>query len=223
MDISNGLVAVLIVAAIVVSLAGTVTTLNIIDRLTFAPNGGVTGQASLTGTVNVTVNESVTITWVKSRVDFFLNTPNSGLHPYKNDTTADVASKGPFPLAIRNDGASTVNVSMFASQLFNLSAASGSSDNYFQAKCGKNTSICDASGSSSNKSMQNFNKVNISSNGALKHLIVWNFSHWTGNDTIEIELNVTVPANEPAGHKTSTVTLIATASCNGDPICKALT
>jgi len=220
MDISNGLVAVLIVAAIVVSLAGTVTTLNILERFGFGPGGGITGR-SITGTVNVTVNESVTITWVKSRVDFFLNTPNSGLHPYRNDTSGRVESKGPFPLGIRNDGASTVNVSMYASQLFNLSAVSGASDNYFQAKCGKNTSICDASGGCAQyKSMQNFNKVNISTSGALKSQIIWNFSHWAGNDTLNIDLNVTVPPNEPAGHKTSTVTLIATASCLGNAICK---
>ena len=102
MEISNSLVAVLVVAAIVISVAGTMTTLNIINQFTLVP-GDITGH--IAGTVNVTVNESVIINWVVQQINFTLNTPESGLE-FWNDTSDDQ----PPPFKIRNDGSVNVNV-----------------------------------------------------------------------------------------------------------------
>ena len=71
MEISNSMVAVLVVAAIAISVAGTVTTLNLMDQFVYTPAESVTGQ--LTGTVNVTVNKTTAISWVKQVVRFYLN------------------------------------------------------------------------------------------------------------------------------------------------------
>ena len=218
MEISNSLVAILVVAAIVVSVAGTMTTMNIIDRLPTSPvvpAEPFTGLIS--GTVNVTVNETVVISWVKQTVSFFLNPPESGL-TYTDDTT----DGSPPPLAIRNDGATTVNISAYASdQLFNNSAEDGDSDGNFTIKCALNGSTgaaCDKTGGVP-ASRTVFSEVNISSGGAASTLIIWNGSFKDGNDTYELELNVSVPKGEPAGGKFATLVLTATTACTGDPRC----
>jgi hypothetical protein len=195
------------------------TTMNIIDQLPGL--AGFTGGESLTGylsgTVNVTVNETVVISWNRSQVNFFLNPPESGL-----DYTDDTTDGSPPPLAIRNDGATTANISIYASdQLFNFSAQDGGSDYNFSVKCGQNgtkRAPCDITGGSP-ASRTVFSPVNISSDGSTSTLIIWNMSFEDQNDTYELELNVSVPKGEPAGGKFSTLVITAVAACSGDPRC----
>ena len=51
-------------------------------------------------------------------------------------------------------------------------------------------------------------------------LVVYNLSALDAIDEIEIEINVTVPANEPTGDKTSTIILTGQAACPGDDYCE---
>ena len=108
MEVSNELVAIVVVAAIVVSMAGTFTTMNVLDQITTQRGDDVTGY--LSGLVNVTVNESVIITWVVNSINFTVNTRESGLTPIEDDTT----DHDPGPFIVRNDGGSNANVTIYA-------------------------------------------------------------------------------------------------------------
>jgi hypothetical protein len=223
MEISNSLVGVLIVAAIAISAAGTLTTIDVLNEFLYPMGEQITGRAAgISGTVNVTVNSSLTISWVKQQVNFLLNPIDSGLTPYFDNTT----DGSPTPLAIRNDGSVTVNVSICATRLFNTSAAVGASDTNYTFKCGDNTSSCDTTGGD-NVSIQNFNPMNITSSTTTcggdfspTTMVIWNMSFYEGSDVLEIELNVTAPSGEASGYKKSTLILEASQAC-ADVICNA--
>ena len=214
MEISNSLVAILVVADIAVSMTSTFSTMNVLDSLSVKDPVGEVLTGYLSGTVNVTINQTVSISWVKQRVDFFLNVPASGLN--FSDNTTDGS---PSPLAIQNDGSQNVNITIYASDgLFAGSATDGASDNYFESKCGDNTTNCDVAGAIP-KSQTVFTPINISSAGAQSTLIIWNMSFNASSDILEIEINATVPPDEPGGEKEATIVLTGTNACPGDPRC----
>ncbi|RLI98488.1 MAG: hypothetical protein DRO99_00580 [Candidatus Aenigmatarchaeota archaeon] len=203
MEISNSLVAVLVVAAIVVSVAGTMTTMDILDQYVFSPGEGITGQ--VWGMVNVSVNQTVALVLTRQEVVFFLNPPSSGLE-FMNDTE----DNHPRPFALRNDGSTNLNVTLYANQT--LFEQVSLPTEKFQYKCGDNSSTCDADGGSP-ASTTSFTNVPTSAT-----LAIWNMSFQSGNNELEIEINATVPPNEPTGDKITWIEFVGVPAC-ADAFC----
>jgi hypothetical protein len=83
--------------------------------------------------------------------------------------------------------------------------------------CGNNTSTCDTTGAIPNSTVV---WTNMPVDSANETLVVWNLSALdAAGDEIEIEINVSVPANEPTGEKDSTIVFTGKQSCPGDDYC----
>jgi hypothetical protein len=205
--VSNNLVAIIVLAALVITAAGTMTTMNVLNQIS-QPDPDVTGYIS--GLVNVTVNESVVLSWLWAEVNFTLNQPGSGFSYTDNTTDWD-----PNPFVIRNDGAVNVNISVYA--LDDLFVNTPLPVLNFRYMCGNNTSTCDATGGNP-ASQVTWNNMTIDAVNST--LVVWNLSALdAAGDEIEIEINVTVPAGETTGEKDSTIVFTGAQSCPGDDYC----
>jgi len=205
--VSNNLVAIIVLAALVVTAAGTMTTLNVLNQIS-VPERPVTGYIS--GLVNVTVNESIVLSWLWAEVNFTLNQPGTGFTYTENTTDWD-----PNPFVIRNDGAVNANISVYSSD--NLFDQTHQPTTNFRYMCGNNTSACDVDGGDPASTVT---WTNMPIDSANDTLVVWNLSALdAAGDEIEIEINVSVPANEPTGEKTSTIVFTGTQSCPGDDYC----
>jgi len=218
MKIQNSFVAVLVLAAIVVSAIGTMTTMNVLDRIvsTYYVVPGAGEQATtgyISGTVNVTVNESATLSFVVSEINMTLNTRESGLQPVENNTADD----DPTPFIIRNDGSTNVNVTIYTNGLWTQAT---SPTEYFTFKCRHNESYCDNSTYADKNSTVDWDFINLSGS---PDFLAFNFSYLDGTapngDEIKVDINVTVPPNEGSGEKISTITITASTACPGDANC----
>ena len=211
MKTSDRAVGILVVIAIAISLAGTFFTVNIISSImdiSYFPAGQTDLTGMATGHVNVTVNESVSITLIVPNVTFGpLNPVGLGL-PFTNNTE----DNNPRPITIRNDGSTTVNITIDTTEDLWSSVASPSA--YFTFKCGTNSSTCDTTGGDP-PSVTTFTNVPKSS----QTLVIWNMSRYDSSDQLEVEFNVSVPASEPASSNEVDITLTAKVSCPGDADC----
>jgi hypothetical protein len=214
MEVSNSLVALIVAVAIVVSLAGTMTTLNVLNQIS-PGEGDFTGF--IAGLVNVTVNETIQVNWIISELNFTLNTRESSLKPIENNTETGYKQSEPFQ--IRNDGATNVNVTIYAGD--HLWSQAPIPTPYFQFKCGNNESQCDNCSRCFPNSTMNWTNMTFESANAT--LVAFNFSYLDGSapsgDEIVVHINVSVPPNEQVGVKTSTITITGVASCPGDANC----
>ncbi len=116
MDISNKTLAMFLVAAIVVSVAGTIVSLNKLDSVSY------TGFAtSMTGNVSVTVASQLSITTADSdTINFGSCTPQSGADSVINsedtqDTPSVCTGFSATNISVRNDGNVNANVTINAS------------------------------------------------------------------------------------------------------------
>ena len=101
MDISNNLLAVLVIIAVAVSISGTMTTMSLI--------GGsvpITGfaQTTATGTAQVELESVASIELVVNAVDF-------GTIESTPDTTNDTTDFSPHPFVVKNNGSVVINIS----------------------------------------------------------------------------------------------------------------
>ncbi|MBN1275749.1 hypothetical protein JXA12_05690 [Candidatus Woesearchaeota archaeon] len=120
MDISNKSLAMFLVAAIVVSIAGTVISLNKLGTMTGVPTGFNTFDV---GNVTLEVGQTLSITLDDETIDFGTCTPDSGGMNHINisstlqygngvDTCTAPAAVGGDGLDLRNDGNLAANVTM---------------------------------------------------------------------------------------------------------------
>jgi len=151
--------------------------------------GGLSSLGLITGTTQLNVAVSVAISLPVSTVDF-----GSMSTSQTNDTSDSI----PGPFEIQNDGNVRVNVTINATDLF--STASNPTANYRFAANTSSEGTCFDTGSSTTA------WTNMPST-ATRFLTYLNFTD--SCDLAEVEIEVTVPANEPAGAKSSTVTFLA--------------
>jgi len=131
-DISNKTLAMIMVAAIVVSLGGLFVSLDRLNKLQLGGIDGITGFYIANATVNVSIQSSATITVVDSLINFgACTTPPGGtiINVSSNTTSAGeggnctIAGGGgtTFPdwIELRNDGNNNLNISV----TFNATAA----------------------------------------------------------------------------------------------------
>jgi hypothetical protein len=220
MEIPNSLVALMVLVAIVISVFGTMTTIDVLDRLSgIYPVQDIDEDTTgfISGLVNVTVNESISINWIISELNFTLNTRESSIIPFENNTETGYKQSEPFQ--IRNDGSTNVNISMYAGD--HLWAQTPIPTPYFEFKCGNNESQCDNCSHCYPNSTINWTNVTYQSANAT--LVAFNFSYVDGaapnGDEIVVHINVSVPPNEQVGVKTSTITITGVTACTGDANC----
>ncbi len=182
--VSNNVLAVLVVIAIVISLAGIATTLNLLGQVPVLTGG-------VTGVTQATVAAAITISLPVNTVNF--GTMNVG----DTDNTTDLS---PYPFVVRNDGSVDVNVTVNATQLWSGTGATGTST-YYQFLSAENET-----GSVFNSSIDlvtDWTNMPIAS-PAVK--LVDRLKFTDANDEVRAHIKVTVPLDEPAGAKSSTVT-----------------
>ncbi len=151
-----------------------------------------TMTGKLTGITNVTVSQTVTASLPVSSIIFGTMTLGE-----INDTE----DGSPQPFVIQNDGNVPVNVTINATGLWSGTGATGTSA-YYQFKSAENES-----GSVPNPTTDLVNSwtdmpINVA---AVK--VVDRLNYTDTADAVNIHIRLTVPADEPAGDKSSTVTL----------------
>jgi hypothetical protein len=144
-------------------------------------------------TFNFTVNSLVSLTLPTSSVDFGI------LALEANENTTDGS---PAPIKVENDGNILINVSIYANE--SLWKSQNLNTSYFQFKADNSS---EANAFNWTGSTQDWLNVSSFALPVIKQL---NFSDAT--DIAEIELYVTVPTDEPAGTKTSTLVIEGEAS-----------
>lgn len=119
-QMSNKTLVFLLIAVIVVSVGGTIISLNRVNQLM---QGGITGMAgSGTGMVNVTIIAVSSITLIDSQIDFGSCSPNAstGANVSSNDSSewgapgvcAAASYSAPDNITVQNDGNKNVNVTV---------------------------------------------------------------------------------------------------------------
>lgn len=152
MDISNKTLAMFLVAAIVVSIAGTTISLNRLDRM--STGDGLTGYAtSGVGNVTVNVNSQLSISVTDDIIAFGNCQPFSGVDTVIDSETASVAwahdvcsGFTPDYIQVINDGNVNANVSINASNRGEAHGGtwltSGGADSWFAYKISTSDSGC---------------------------------------------------------------------------------
>ena len=215
-EVSNLTLALVVVSAILISVVGTLMSLNKLDQL-----GGITGMAvSGTGVANLTVSSAAAITLNDALIE--LGTIGV-LESNASDDKADW-------WVLENVGGVNVTVEAFASnQGSKDSQGAGpfSTDattegcyadtpySCFRVKC-LNTSDRINNGSIVGDLTNNLTSCNNTwvslSTAQGEGVLMVNLPYWEGNDTIYLGVNVTVPPQETAGVKKKSVTNFAAIS-----------
>ncbi len=221
-ELSNKVVIGLLVAVIIVSLAGVFVSIMKLQ----APSS-VTGFASATGTgqVNLTVIQSTNINWTTALLDFGTGSvragfPNCTLNTNESNNTASCSGftgRAGVPLVIENIG--NMNISLNLS--FDKTAATmigGTSPSFeFKVAYGEPGSCLNSTGGTGvdagnkyqNRSFgagpvtpQNFTTVNASQQYYICPIVPPTQS----NDTINVTLKIVIPADSFTGNMTATIT-----------------
>ena len=149
----------------------------------------ITGR--VTGTTSATVDNVTTITLTTSSVDF--GTVNNG----DTDNTTD---DSPAPFVVQNDGTVAVNLTIRATDLFDQAANPSANYKYMVADTGEGNCYITAQSITTYTNMPN-NTI------ATAPMFMSNLNYTDSCDSAEIDILITVPGDEQAGVKTSTVTV----------------
>ena len=182
--VSNNTLASLVVIAIIVAVAGIVTTLNTLSQV------GMTGAA--TGTANVTVLSFTSLSIIVDNVNF------GSMNPWESNDTAD---SSPPPFELRNDGNVDLNVTVNSTSLWTVLPGNVTSV-YFQGKCRDNEATACGAGS-------NTTYGNIPIDSAAVNFIT-NMPFPSSRDEVYFDINVTVPEEETPGAKSAVITFTGT-------------
>ena len=198
MDISNNVLAVLVVAAMAISIASTMSVLsNFQGRLPFE---GLISQPTQSGEANVTLPAEVAIELVNSSVDF------GDLSVGESNATSGLNAGGPLPLALRNIGSVDVNVSMsMLSSDYLWEMQTGTSE-YFKFNATSNGSTYalwyggsdDPDGLTQVPAAPGWPSTDPAN-------VVYNLSQENGYNVLNVNINITAPSGEPAGAKGATL------------------
>ena len=188
MEISNNLLAVLVIVAMAISVVGTTTMLSLVPIRPLAATGY---QAADVGTAQASVT-------AECNIELLVDTVNFGdMATSENKYTWD---NSPPPFVLKNNGSVEVDVSV---------GVTGTNLWHTTYNDGNFTYNGTDNGTSSYISIQTslVNMINTT-NGAT--FLVDNLSSATELDTINVELSVTVPQDELHGAKSASVKFNAT-------------
>lgn len=177
--------------------------------------GRLTITGAVTGTASVTVSTSTTISMPIDTVAFGSLAPLA-----QNNTSADLAIGGLRPFVIQNDGNVDVNLTLSATNLWTTEA--NPKLNYFSYNITWNESGSTGSAAMGNVNNASFLNVNTSSTGNWR-AVPSSTAEWlanctdfrAANDALNVHTNVTVPSEEPAASRSSTLTILASQAGSG--------
>jgi hypothetical protein len=193
MEITNKTLSLLLIAAIVIGLGGTLLSLNKI-------NEGLTGQVTSSGRVNLTINSSTSCTFL-SNVDFGTgNRPGTATTIGTNltnslnfrDCTTDTNCTG---MMLNNSGNVDVNVTFNSSvqgAAFMGGASAANSDFRYWTLNGTTTQTLQGCRNMTNK---------LGDVPTTPTLICQNLTYSAGNTIITIHYNITIRPDTPANAK----------------------
>ena len=200
--ISNNVLAVLLFATILFSITGTLFSLSRIESLT--------GAAAAIGTVNITVNESNGITLTQSAVNFTLSIPGNS----RTTLTGGDIQAGPFNLT--NDGTVLINVTIGSTPLFSSSSANTLPNVFYSYNI---THIVSGVGiyiGNCSYGMRGNNPIcgNNATCGLWRPMVatanaetsICRLNFTDGSDSVLVQVNITIPSDEPAGTRNANVT-----------------
>jgi len=180
--ISNNILAGLVIVVLVLSIVSVYSTMG------SRPTTSITGMA--TGTTSVAVPAQVVISLPVNSIDF----GNMNINDV-NDTLDD----SPAPFQVQNDESVDVNITVEATDLW--SGTNGACPtSFYQFACGSGEVACGTG------SITTF--TNIPPTGS-PTLAIANLGYTDSADQVELDIKVTVPSDEPAGAKSSTITFTA--------------
>lgn len=182
--VSNSILAGLVAIALVISVGGLIITATSIQQ------ASITGAA--TGYANVTVATTVAISLTVYDVSF------GSMQVNENNDTSDSI---PPPFEVQNDGNVDVNVSVYATDLWNATGYQNPTPNYLGKCRDKDTSACGAG------SVTSYTQIANTTNTTWYPIRQLRFP--AAFDEAYFDINVTVPMEEPPGPKSSTVTFTA--------------
>ena len=196
MEVSNKLLAVLVVVAMVVSIGGTMTMVSVFPGRPPVITGRA-GTQTAQGIALVDLQSEASIRLIVQIVDF-----DTIAHGEYNDTT----DYSPHPFVLENNGTDKINVSMWQENGALLWSDYGTQacPECFQYNVTKNDS-CTYVAATDWSDIVNESGGWTPTDGNL----VQNLSQGTGTKTIDIQLNISVPSDEPAGSKSATMRFYA--------------
>ena len=191
MEVSNNVLTVLVIIAVAVSIASTLTLLSAVPGVRPVPVTGL-AQGWWNATASATIGAEANIQLVVASVDF------GTMSPSEQDDTTD---NSPPPFKLNNNGSVDINVSVGVYGTSGLWVTRTSGDGNFSFNVSNATT-----GSVYLAARAVYVNMKNHTNGTNTDWVVWNLSYQPGNtDTIDINLNVTVPQDEPAGAKSCVV------------------
>ena len=206
MEISNKTLALFLVGAIVVSLAGTIVSLNKLNSLS------TTGFVTDTGTANLSVSTLTSIKFAIDAVDFGTGYVNTSLPTDRciltiNATSAiarigcenfnSVNAAGGDTFIIENDGNRFLNVSLNSSDnADDLVGGTGGTNSFMWTIDNNESSSC--AGTLPLGAWTEIDKVNT--------IVCSNLSFTTASDSLRVGINITIPDNSNTGVTSATLT-----------------
>jgi hypothetical protein len=206
MDMSNKSLALLLVAAIIISLGGTMLSLNQMSNLG-STKEGPTGRASSTGDVNLSISQLVECT-VESNVNFGTAGKPSGPVTLSTDTDNSgdgfnncAVSATCSGMEVNNTGnldlSVTFNSTKNGTTLLGEAIPSASDFRYYVRNGTASGAATGCSGT-----LGTANNVSLTNNA-----VCTNLTYIDNNDIITIEYNVSIDQDTPPGSKGATITV----------------
>ena len=188
-DISNEVLAVLVIAAMAISLAGTLSTLNYLGAET-----PITGFYS--GITNVTVSRLAALDVVVALVDF---------HDMVQDATNSTSNYSPHPFVLKNNGTTFLNITIYSDNLW--PASKPFANRYYRFNASDDNATNTALSTVQSGYVAPWTNMSITSGTAVTLATCVNNS--PDADTLNVHINITVPTAASAGTHTVTVTFTA--------------
>ena len=188
-EMSNKTIAVLVVCSIVVSALGMVIALSKFDSFP-----SITGFASSsgTGTTNVTISATTYITMTDDFIDL------GSLEPNEVKNSEDATDY----FTVQNDGSVNIDVALYdAASLFSGTDCSTTPNSCYKAN-----------GATAESGSVNTTYGVVPNGAPTKVTVITGLTPTDSVDSATIGVEVTVPPDEPAGDKTTSMTIVATAS-----------
>ncbi len=210
MDITNKTLAMFLVAAIVISLAGTIISLNQLNKMT-----GYAVSAS-TGTARVNVSSTTSITFTTNTIDFgngsinvaynnctmYANATNGTIDNWKSAGCTDFSTALPAPFTLENNGNPDVSVNLNSSTDAAGFLGGSTITPVFQY------AVFNAESGSCGAAITPTTWADVNAT-ALGTLVCSDFNALDSNDTLKIAVRIVIPL-DASGIKTATFTATAT-------------
>jgi len=201
-EISNKTLAILLIGAIVISLGGTLISLNRLARIRLP---GITGFATDIGGVNLSITGVTEVNWTTDDIYWGPGTVTTGtstctLTSYDGNTNCTTFGTVSSPLVLENIGNTNVTLNITCGKT--AATFIGHADAvYHNKEPGSCPGLAISAGAFQTASTDPVVVCNSTGGG---------FLATDGSDTMNFDVRVVIPSAAPSGSKTSTFTATAT-------------